>query len=79
MRPLLALVGDLVKIKYKAYLSNGKMFDSSEGPGRKPLAVKFKSGKLLPGCARAVWPGTQFIIARPHSTCDATCDTEAPQ
>ena len=32
--------GDLVKIKYKAYLSNGKMFDSSEGPGRKPLAAK---------------------------------------
>lgn len=41
--------GDLVKIKYKGYLSNGQMFDSSEGPGRKPLAVKYKSGKLIPG------------------------------
>ena len=41
--------GDLVKIKYKAYLSNGKIFDSSEGPGRKPLSAKYKSGALLPG------------------------------
>jgi len=46
--------GDLVKIKYKAYLSNGKMFDSSEGPGRKPLAAKYKTGQLLPGWEEAL-------------------------
>ncbi|KAL1498542.1 hypothetical protein AB1Y20_013863 [Prymnesium parvum] len=46
--------GDLVKIKYKAFLSNGKMFDSSEGPGRKPLAAKFGSGVLLPGWEEAM-------------------------
>ena len=47
---------DLVKIKYKAYLSNGKMFDSSEGPGRKPLAAKFKASppQLLPGWEEAL-------------------------
>ena len=50
--------GDLVKIKYKAYLSNGRMFDSSEGPGRKPLAVTFGSGKLLPGWEEAISGGT---------------------
>ena len=27
--------GDLIKLKYKAYLPSGQMFDSSEGPGRK--------------------------------------------
>jgi len=40
---------DLVKIKYKSFLSNGQMYDSSEGPGRKPLAVKFGAGQMLPG------------------------------
>lgn len=35
--------GDIVKIKYKSYLSNGQMYDSSEGPGRKPVAMKFKA------------------------------------
>ena len=46
---LLVPAADLVKIKYKAYLSNGKIFDSSEGPGRKPLSAKYKTGALLPG------------------------------
>jgi len=46
--------GDLVKIKYKAYLSNGRMFDSSDGPGRKPLAATFGSGQLLPGWEEAL-------------------------
>merc|ERR1719247_1730718 len=35
--------GDIVKIKYKSFLSNGQMYDSSEGPGRKPLAAKYKA------------------------------------
>lgn len=41
--PCVPQQGDIVKIKYKAYLSNGKMFDSSEGPGRKPIAAKYKA------------------------------------
>merc|ERR1719352_2149612 len=41
--PCVPQKGDIVKIKYKAYLSNGKMYDSSDGPGRKPLAAKFKA------------------------------------
>jgi len=46
--------GDIVKIKYKSFLSNGQMYDSSEGPGRKPLAAKFKGGILLPGWEEAL-------------------------
>ena len=41
--------GDVVKLKYKSFLSNGQMYDSSEGPGRKPLAAKFGAKQLLPG------------------------------
>merc|ERR1719163_529972 len=46
--------GDIVKIKYKSFLSNGQMYDSSEGPGRKPLAAKYKSGQMLPGWEEAL-------------------------
>ncbi|KOO33995.1 fkbp-type peptidyl-prolyl cis-trans isomerase [Chrysochromulina tobinii] len=54
--PCVPQAGDLVKIKYKAYLSNGQMFDSSEGPGRKPLAAKYKATppQLLPGWEEAL-------------------------
>ena len=48
--------GDLVKIKYKSFLSNGAMFDSSENPGRKPLAAKYKASppQMLPGWEEAL-------------------------
>lgn len=50
--------GDIVKIKYKGYLSNGQMFDSSEGPGRKPLAAAFRpktgASQILPGWEEAL-------------------------
>ena len=48
--------GDIVKIKYKSFLSNGQMYDSSEGPGRKPLAAKYKASppQLLPGWEEAL-------------------------
>merc|ERR1719261_1977752 len=52
--PCVPQAGDIVKIKYKSFLSNGKMYDSSDGPGRKPLAAKFKSGQLLPGWEEAL-------------------------
>jgi hypothetical protein len=46
--------GDIVKIKYKSFLSNGQMYDSSDGPGRKPLAAKYKSSppQMIPGWVR---------------------------
>ena len=42
--------GDFIKLKYKSFLSNGQMYDSSEGPGRKPLAATFmpKKGASTP-------------------------------
>ena len=41
--PCTPQAGDIVKIKYKSFLSNGQMYDSSEGPGRKPLATTYKA------------------------------------
>lgn len=54
--PCTAQAGDFVKIKYKSYLSNGAMFDSSENPGRKPLAVKYKASppQMIPGWEEAL-------------------------
>ena len=54
--PCVPQAGDIVKIKYKAYLSNGQMFDSSEGPGRKPLAAKYKASppQMIPGWEEAL-------------------------
>ena len=54
--PCVPQAGDIVKIKYKAYLSNGQMFDSSDGPGRKPLAAKYKANppQMLPGWEEAL-------------------------
>lgn len=46
--------GDIVKLKYKSFLSNGQMYDSSEGPGRKPLAAKYGGGQMLPGWEEAL-------------------------
>eukprot|EP00322_Chrysochromulina_rotalis_P011809 CAMPEP_0115843370 /NCGR_PEP_ID=MMETSP0287-20121206/8278_1 /TAXON_ID=412157 /ORGANISM="Chrysochromulina rotalis, Strain UIO044" /LENGTH=240 /DNA_ID=CAMNT_0003297063 /DNA_START=15 /DNA_END=738 /DNA_ORIENTATION=+ len=56
----------------KAYLSNGKMFDSSDGPGRKPLAAKYKASppQLLPGWEEALETmeqgGTRIIQVPPE-------------
>ncbi len=46
--------GELVVIEYKSYLSNGRMFDSSDGPGRKPLVAKYGAKQLLPGWEEAL-------------------------
>eukprot|EP00322_Chrysochromulina_rotalis_P021002 CAMPEP_0115865184 /NCGR_PEP_ID=MMETSP0287-20121206/19589_1 /TAXON_ID=412157 /ORGANISM="Chrysochromulina rotalis, Strain UIO044" /LENGTH=198 /DNA_ID=CAMNT_0003319685 /DNA_START=15 /DNA_END=611 /DNA_ORIENTATION=+ len=70
--PCIPQQGDIVKIKYKAYLSNGKMFDSSDGPGRKPLAAKYKASppQLLPGWEEALETmeqgGTRIIQVPPE-------------
>ena len=55
--PCTPQAGDIVKIKYKSYLSNGAMYDSSEGPGRKPLAAKFKANPPQLASAAATKPG----------------------
>merc|ERR1719393_852131 len=52
--PCTPQAGDIVKIKYKSFLSNGQMYDSSEGPGRKPLAARYGSGQLLPAWEEAL-------------------------
>eukprot|EP00316_Scyphosphaera_apsteinii_P017779 CAMPEP_0119312624 /NCGR_PEP_ID=MMETSP1333-20130426/26920_1 /TAXON_ID=418940 /ORGANISM="Scyphosphaera apsteinii, Strain RCC1455" /LENGTH=192 /DNA_ID=CAMNT_0007317275 /DNA_START=72 /DNA_END=650 /DNA_ORIENTATION=+ len=43
--------GDIVIIDYKSLLSNGELYDSSTGPGRKPLVAKYKSKppQMIPG------------------------------
>ena len=35
--------GQIVIISYKSFLSDGRMYDSSEGPGRKKLAAAYKA------------------------------------
>jgi peptidylprolyl isomerase len=35
--------GDYIVMKYKGYLSNGKIFDSSEAPGKGKFAAKYKA------------------------------------
>lgn len=60
--------GDVVQIRYKSYLSNGKMFDSSEGPGRKPLVAKLGSGQILKGWEEvlvSMKPGGTRVIQVP--------------
>ena len=54
--PCTPQAGDIVKIKYKSFLSNGQMYDSSDGPGRKPVAMKFKANPpaMIPGWEEAI-------------------------
>ena len=54
--PCTPQAGDIVKIKYKSFLSNGQMYDSSEGPGRKPLATTYKANPptMIPGWEEAL-------------------------
>jgi FKBP-type peptidyl-prolyl cis-trans isomerase len=54
--PCVPQAGDFIKVKYKAFLSNGKMYDSSDGPGRKALAGVFKADppQFLPGWEEAI-------------------------
>lgn len=69
--------GDIVKIKYKSFLSNGQMYDSSDGPGRKPLAAKYKSSppQMIPGWVRqSASTSTQLPgAACAHTALPAAC------
>ena len=46
--------GDTVRIHYKGTLSDGRIFDSSEG--REPLEFQVGSGQIIPGLDKAL-PG----------------------
>merc|ERR1712087_308018 len=65
--------GQIVIIKYKAFLSNGQMYDSSEGPGRKALAATYraKPSQLLPAWEDVIGDmkegGTRVLQAPPET------------
>jgi len=48
--------GDFVIVTYKGYLSNGKLFDSSEAPGKGPKAAKYLANppQMLKGWEEAL-------------------------
>lgn len=46
--------GDLVIVDYIGYLSDGRVFDSSTSPGRKPLAIQIGKNTVIPGLEEAV-------------------------
>ena len=41
--------GDFVAIDYDAFLSNGTMFDSTIGKGKKSISFKFGQKQIIPG------------------------------
>lgn len=47
-----AKVNDTVKVHYKGTLSNGEVFDSSEG--RDPIEFKVGAGQIIPGFEKGV-------------------------
>lgn len=56
--------GDYCVVSYVAYLNNGKVFDASDAPGRKPIAFKLGAKQVIPGwegkIEKAVCPQTKF-------------------
>jgi FKBP-type peptidyl-prolyl cis-trans isomerase len=48
--------GDFVVVTYKGYLSNGKLFDSSDAPGKGPKAAKYgaEPAQMLKGWEEAM-------------------------
>jgi peptidylprolyl isomerase len=49
-----AKAGDTVLVLYVGTLDDGKVFDSSEMHGNKPLQITLGSGKVLPGFEQAI-------------------------
>jgi len=46
--------GQIVSVKYTGSLINGKVFDSSEKPGRKPLEFPLGMARVIPGWDEAI-------------------------
>lgn len=61
--------GDLVIVDYIGYLSDGRVFDSSTSPGRKPLAIQIGKNTVIPGLEEAVLSmrqgGQRVVIVPP--------------
>ncbi|GAB0490773.1 hypothetical protein MMPV_002011 [Pyropia vietnamensis] len=61
--------GDLVIVDYIGYLSDGRVFDSSSSPGRKPLAIQIGKNTVIPGIEEAVLSmrqgGQRVVIVPP--------------
>ena len=60
--------GDLVIVDYIGYLADGRVFDSSSSPGRKPLAIQIGKNTVIPGLEEAVLgmqQGGQRIVIVP--------------
>lgn len=66
---LLSQDGDLVIVDYIGYLSDGRVFDSSTSPGRKPLAIQIGKNTVIPGLEEAVLSmrqgGQRVVIVPP--------------
>lgn len=45
-------LGNVVSVHYKGTLTNGELFDSSEG--REPLTFQVGSGQIIPGFENAI-------------------------
>lgn len=43
------VAGDTVKVNYKGWLDNGKVFDSSKKPGREPFGFTVGAGQVIKG------------------------------
>jgi FKBP-type peptidyl-prolyl cis-trans isomerase len=61
--------GDFVVINYTGFLSDGTVFDSTEGKGKKPLA--FRMGE------KQVIPGLESVIEMLQAGAEATCTIPA--
>jgi FKBP-type peptidyl-prolyl cis-trans isomerase len=45
--------GHILTIQYTAWLADGKKFDSSRDPGKRPLAFPLGAGRVIPGFDQA--------------------------
>ncbi|CAM9316412.1 unnamed protein product [Chrysoparadoxa australica] len=62
------LEGDFCVVSYVGYLNNGKLFDASDEPGRKPVAFKLGSKQVIRGWEEVIpymRPGGEVNIVVP--------------
>jgi FKBP-type peptidyl-prolyl cis-trans isomerase len=61
--------GDFVVINYTGFLSDGKVFDSTDVKGRKPLSFVFGKNQVI--------PGLESVIENLQPGAEATCTIPA--